>query len=155
MNRAMLGSYAVVISVLGSSLLYGIMPRDVLVTVNLTVRVSPYAGRAQINNVTHHVTKLQWIDDQHSEKWLKSDYQENPSQMFYFDLQINLKGEGHDSTCTFERISLNKSGDYDVRVSHQFRSLRPGKYCLTIRYPWVFKAGTEDQGNWTVTVVFS
>jgi len=145
----------VVVSLLASLLNY-LTPYDVVITIGLPVRVSPSAGAVwYLANVTFKLTKLQpYAEDPIKPKWLRSEYDRNPLEPFYFDLRVGLTGDSRNYTYVFKHVSFDKSGEYYVQLSHQFTGVPHGKYCLIIEYPRYFKAGVVDPANWVISVVF-
>jgi len=149
-------TFSLVIVSLSISLVHCLAPYDVVVAVNFPVRVSPSAGAVwHVTNVTFELSKLQPpANDRIYVKWLRSDYDHDPPDHFYFDLKVNLTGRDRNHTYTFKRLSFERSGEYSVRLSHQFRSVPSGKYILMIEYPLYFKAGVIDSTRRTMAVVF-
>jgi hypothetical protein len=150
-------AYGVVIVLLVPLSLYRLTCYDALMTINLEqVYVSPSAGRVSwIANVTFSLTKFQpKMEDHIRKQWLRSDYDRDPANPLYFDLNICLKGPNTRYEHVFKNVSFDRSGQYSVQLSHQIRNLPPGRYSLTVSRPNHFRAGIVDSEDWAMIVVF-
>nr|MDO8134634.1 hypothetical protein [Candidatus Njordarchaeum guaymaensis] len=157
MARWLAVAYVVVIVLLVPLSLYRLTCYDALMTINLEqVYVSRSGGRVSwIANVTFSLTKFQpKMEDRIHKQWLRSDYDEEPTNALYFDLNIRLKGWNTRYEHVFKNVSFDRSGQYSVQLSHQIRNLSPGRYSLTLSRPNYFRSGIVDSEDWTMVVVF-